>query len=154
MYHVVINDYKNKRQETIHKTVYVDDAMQRCEEAAVDIVLKIEGMNYLQKLEKHMHLRKRKSILPEGYSVIKSKSCFTKYTILYKEPNGYIRHGDLYKLFTVFVVKIKGSILPNVRDQSEMDSVSYENYSKFLELLPSAYEAFEIKKKINLEEPN
>lgn len=120
MYHVIIKDHLKQIHLVFHKTVYVDDAAQVCEEEAIDVVLRHEGVNYFNSLRKNLILKKRQKFLPVGYSVVKSKSHLPKYTIFYKEPNGMFLHGAIKKLFTYFVVKYP--VIGDTERISEMDS--------------------------------
>lgn len=133
MYCVIIKDHTRQIHLVVHKTVYVDDAAQICEEEAIDVVLRHEGVNYFNSLRKNLVLKKRQKFLPVGYSVVKSKSHLPKYTVFYKEPNGMILHGAIKKLFTFFVVKYP--IFFEDKRESEMESIWQCNYELVLDEL-------------------
>ena len=130
MYHVIIKDHLKQIHLVVHKTVYVDDAAQICEEEAIDVVLRHEGVNYFNSLRKNLILKKRQKFLPVGYSVVKSKSHLPKYTIFYKEPNGMFLHGAIKKLFTYFVVKY-----PVIYDTERISEMELQWQCKYESLL-------------------
>lgn len=117
MYHVILNDYQKNTQSVLFKC---SDYFTSCEFAknfSEDFVLSNEGAKY--NYNKYISAKRRAKNLPNGYSISKSAGYFPKYTISFKEPNGYLYYGELKKIFTVFIVKIPIVHLP--RDKSKMD---------------------------------
>jgi len=119
MFCVIATDHTRQIQELLHQTVWVDDAAQICEEAAMDIVIREEGISHLERMKQTLSLKKRQKFLPEGYSVVRAKSHIPRYSVFFKAQNGYLYHGALKKLYTISVVRLP---LPAPADrESEME---------------------------------
>lgn len=137
MYYVIINNYQEKYQQIVFSSSDYFCCKDFCENYAREQVTIHEGVKY--DFNKYLFVKKRKEHLPEGYSCVQSKDYFPKFTIFYKEANGYLYHGKLKKLKTVYIVKIP-TTPPKIRT-NKCPKIVMENFKFVLdELLDSVVE--------------
>ncbi len=100
MYKILSINYVDGSQVDHGEICYLDRANDLCEQYALNYVVSKEGEKYLDK-----PFRNKKK-LPFGYSVVKKTTAFSsKYTVYFREKDGYIYSGNIYKVIKYFTFK-------------------------------------------------
>ena len=122
MYKILSTNHQTKTQTELYKICYLDRAIELCEIEAINFVVAKEGEKYLKRAFY------RKANLPEGYSIVKNNNDFMgKYTVYFREKNGYLLRGEVKKIMTFITFKVQPE--PLCERISYMSTDAKENFS-------------------------
>ncbi len=107
MFKVLIFDYRTGDQYESQGRTYFLDAKEACLQMALDYVFAEEGQRYLERNPKIFCL---KTSLKKGYSIVDS-SCdlFVKYSVYYKDANGWVISGRTQKVISFCTFRTRDS---------------------------------------------